>query len=63
VGHPVFFGWPVDQRKIHLQAISANATNFAVFGEDLGSLHFLFTMFYFFLNSAWVLSKSKFIAF
>jgi hypothetical protein len=31
--------------------------------EDLGSLHFLLTIFYFFLNDAWVLSKSKLIAF
>jgi hypothetical protein len=31
--------------------------------EDLGSLHFLFTIFYFFLKNAWALSKSKLIAF
>jgi hypothetical protein len=31
--------------------------------EDLDSLHFLFTIFYFFLHYAWVLSKSKLIAF
>jgi hypothetical protein len=30
--------------------------------EDLGSLHFLFTIFYFFLNYALVLSISKLIA-
>jgi hypothetical protein len=31
--------------------------------EDLGSLHFVVTIFYFFLNYAWVLSKSKLLAF
>jgi hypothetical protein len=31
--------------------------------EDLGRLHFLFTIFYFFLNYAWVLSISKLIAY
>jgi hypothetical protein len=30
--------------------------------EDLGSLHFLLTIFNFFLSYAWVLSKSKLIA-
>jgi hypothetical protein len=31
--------------------------------EDFGSLHFLLTILYYFLSYAWVLSKSKLIAY
>jgi hypothetical protein len=51
-------GWVKNR---NLQTGSANATIFAVLDEDLGSLHFLFTIFYFFLNYASVLLKSKLI--
>jgi hypothetical protein len=44
-------------------ALQANPTSLLFLDEDLGSLHFLFTTFYFFLNYTWVLSKSKLIAF
>jgi hypothetical protein len=48
-----------------LQTGSANATlpSLLFLDEDLGTLHFLFLIFYFFLNYAWVLSKSKLLAF
>jgi hypothetical protein len=35
--------------------LSAEGKSLLFLDEDLGSLHFLFTIFYFFINYAWVL--------
>jgi hypothetical protein len=51
---------PVRAEPHHFQEVKM-PPSLLFLDEDLGSLHFLFIIFYFFLNYAWVLSKSKLI--